>query len=237
MLQALQRMLQNLRNMARNPQRGRKGQHPAAKIMRDLQGLIQRQQQLMDRTFREGQRRGQQGQQGQQGKQGQQGQQGQNGRFAQEQEALRRSLGSIMRRLDEMLGRIPGQFGRAEREMRGAGNSLRQGDPRGAVPRQGRALDHLRQGGRQAMQQMMRRFGNRLGIMRSRPAWRRGDRRDPFGRPRDGSGGADTSTVKIPKESEVQRAREIIEELRRRAGERERPKIEREYIDRLLRQF
>ncbi len=237
MLQALQRMLQNLRNMARNPQRGRQGQHPAAKIMRDLQGLIQRQQQLMDRTFREGQRRGQQGQQGQQGKQGQQGQQGQNGRFAQEQEALRRSLGSIMRRLDEMLGRIPGQFGRAEREMRGAGNSLRQGDPRGAVPRQGRALDHLRQGGRQAMQQMMRRFGNRLGIMRSRPAWRRGDRRDPFGRPRDGSGGADTSTVKIPKESEVQRAREIIEELRRRAGERERPKIEREYIDRLLRQF
>ena len=50
-------------------------------------------------------------------------------------------------------------------------------------------------------------------------------------------GGVDTSTVKIPKESEVQRAREIIEELRRRAGERERPKIEREYIDRLLRQF
>ncbi|HUT49055.1 MAG TPA: TIGR02302 family protein [Alphaproteobacteria bacterium] len=236
MLQALQRMLQNLRNMARNPQ-SRQGQHPAAKIMRDLQGLIQRQQGLMDQTFRQGQRRGQQGRQGQQGQQGKQGQRGQGQQFAREQEALRRGLGSIMRRLDEMLGRIPGQFGRAEREMRGAGNALRQGDPRGAVPRQGRALDHLRQGGRQAMQRLMRRFGNRMGIMRSRPAWRRGDRRDPFGRPRDGSGGADTSTVKIPKETEVQRAREIIEELRRRAGERERPKIEREYIDRLLRQF
>jgi uncharacterized protein (TIGR02302 family) len=236
MLQALRRMLENLRNMARN-QQGRQGQHPASKLMRDLQSLIQRQQGLMDRTFRQGQRQDQQGQQGQQGRQGQQGQQGQNGQFAREQEALRRDLGSIMRRLDEMLGRIPGQFGRAEREMRGAGDALRQGDPRDAVPRQGRALDHLRQGGRQAMQQLMQRFGNRLGIMRSRPAWRRGDRRDPFGRPRDGAGGADTSTVKIPTQSDVQRAREIIEELRRRAGERERPKIERDYIDRLLRQF
>jgi uncharacterized protein (TIGR02302 family) len=232
MLQALRRMLQNLRNMARNPQ-SRQGNHPAAKIMRDLQNLIQRQQRLMDRTFRQGQQQSGRPRDGQRdGKQGQQSQ-----GFAKEQEALRRGLGSLMRRLDEMLGRIPGQFGRAEREMRGAGNALRRGDPRGAVPRQGRALEHLRQGGRQAMRSLMRRFGNRLGIMRSRPAWRRGDRRDPFGRPRDGSGGADTSTVKIPKDSEIQRAREIIEELRRRAGERERPKIEREYIDRLLRQF
>jgi len=227
MLQALRQMLQNLRNMARNP--GRKGKHPAAKVMRDLQNLIQRQQRLMDRTFREGQR--------QRGRQDESKKGGQSKGFAKEQEALRRGLGSIMRRLDEMMGRIPGQLGRAEREMRGAGTQLGRGNPRGAVPPQGRALEHLRRGGRQAMQRLMRRFGNRMGTMRRRPGWRRGDRRDPFGRPRDGTGGADTSTVKIPKESEVQRAREIIEELRRRAGERQRPKIEREYIDRLLRQF
>jgi hypothetical protein len=43
--------------------------------------------------------------------------------------------------------------------------------------------------------------------------------------------------VKIPSEQELQRAREILNELRRRAGERERPEIEREYIERLLERF
>ena len=37
--------------------------------------------------------------------------------------------------------------------------------------------------------------------------------------------------------AELQRAREIMDELRRRAGERQRPKFERDYIDRLLRRF
>jgi hypothetical protein len=35
----------------------------------------------------------------------------------------------------------------------------------------------------------------------------------------------------------VQRAKKLIDELRRRSGDRERPKIERDYIERLLRQF
>jgi hypothetical protein len=36
---------------------------------------------------------------------------------------------------------------------------------------------------------------------------------------------------------EMQRAREILQELRRRAGEIDRPQFERDYIDRLLRRF
>jgi hypothetical protein len=35
----------------------------------------------------------------------------------------------------------------------------------------------------------------------------------------------------------MQKAREILDELRRRAGERDRPQIERDYIDRLLQRF
>lgn len=157
--------------------------------------------------------------------------------MAGEQEALRRGLGGVMRRLDELLGKIPGNLGRAEREMRGAGQALRRGQPDRAVTPQGRALQQLRSGSRQAMQRLMQRFGQRLGMTRGRPGWRRGDRRDPFGRQRQGTGGTNPSDVKIPEESELQRAREIIEELRRRAGERERPKLERDYIDRLLRRF
>jgi uncharacterized protein DUF4175 len=35
----------------------------------------------------------------------------------------------------------------------------------------------------------------------------------------------------------MQKAREILDELRRRAGERDRPQFERDYIDRLLQRF
>ena len=61
--------------------------------------------------------------------------------------------------------------------------------------------------------------------------------RDPAGRPLNGLGGLDGRDVSIPQASDVQRSREILDELIRRAGERFRPLIERDYIERLLRRF
>lgn len=60
--------------------------------------------------------------------------------------------------------------------------------------------------------------------------------RDPLGRPLPGGPGDDGST-RIPSQPELQRARQILDELRRRAGEADRPEMEREYLRRLLRQF
>jgi hypothetical protein len=60
---------------------------------------------------------------------------------------------------------------------------------------------------------------------------------DPLGRPLPSTGNANSEDVRIPDDIEMQRAREILQELRRRAGEIERPQIERDYIDRLLRRF
>jgi hypothetical protein len=55
---------------------------------------------------------------------------------------------------------------------------------------------------------------------------------------RDGNGMDDfLGNVEIPDQPDMQRAQEILEELRRRASERSRPKLEREYIERLLKQF
>jgi hypothetical protein len=45
------------------------------------------------------------------------------------------------------------------------------------------------------------------------------------------------SSVKIPDEIDMQRAREILEELRRRLGETGRPPVELEYLERLLKRF
>ena len=49
--------------------------------------------------------------------------------------------------------------------------------------------------------------------------------------------GSKTTEVKVPDQIDVQRAREILEELRRRIGESTRPPIELEYLERLLRRF
>ena len=62
--------------------------------------------------------------------------------------------------------------------------------------------------------------------------------RDPLGR---AAGGLwpmyDDGRVEIPDEDDVQKARGILRELYRRAAERNRPKPEQEYIERLLRRF
>ena len=60
---------------------------------------------------------------------------------------------------------------------------------------------------------------------------------DPLGRPMRGHDLADDLSVKIPGEIDVQRARRILEELRRRFADPERPKLELDYIERLLREF
>jgi hypothetical protein len=60
---------------------------------------------------------------------------------------------------------------------------------------------------------------------------------DPLGRPLRGRDYGDDTTVKVPGEIDVQRARRILEELRRRFGESFRPQLELEYIERLLQGF
>ncbi len=248
---AARQMLAELQNLLENLQAGRMGQPPpqfrqGMQMLDALQELIQGQQELLDRTYGEAQRRadqqgGQQPQQGQDGtQQGQrQGQQGgqQGGQDSVEtalQEALRRQLGEIMRQLGEVTGEIPRQFGRAEGAMRRSTDALRSDQPGAAVPPQTEALDQLREGARAATEQLMQQFGGmQAGLQRGRPSMQFGQR-DPLGRRTEGNQGMTQGDVEIPTESDVQRARRILEELRRRAGERERPPVERDYIDRLL---
>ena len=64
-----------------------------------------------------------------------------------------------------------------------------------------------------------------------------GNRLDPLGRGLLGRGFQDDSRTAIPDEADVQRSREILDELYRRAGEFQRPALERDYIERLLKRF
>ncbi len=165
------------------------------------------------------------------------------GDAAGEQDALRHGLGDIMRQLGEGSGEIPEPFGRAERAMRDATQALRRSRPSQAIGPQTEALDQLQQAAREFAQQLQQRFGNGWG---GQPDGRMGatDRdqqgrlnRDPFGRPMSNNGTFDQGDVKIPDENILQKSRRILDELRRRAGERDRPAIELDYIDRLLKRF
>ena len=253
LLSQLQNMLENLR-MARPGQMPQQGSSEAQQMMRNMRELMQRQQQLLDRSFRAQQQQGQQGRMGQRGQQpGQQpGQQqggdqpdpnGQLGDAAGQQEGLRRTLGDMMRRLGDGLGDIPEPLGRAERAMRDATEALQRRQPGEAIGPQTEALDQLQQAARDFAQQMQRRMqgqwgnpnddevGATDGVPRDRVE------RDPLGRPLSNNGTYDQGDVKIPDQNTLQKAREILDELRRRAGERFRPEIELDYIDRLLKRF
>jgi hypothetical protein len=63
------------------------------------------------------------------------------------------------------------------------------------------------------------------------------ERTDPLGRPVRSREYGDDFTVKVPGEIDVQRARRVLEELRRRLGDPNRPRLELDYLERLLKDF
>jgi uncharacterized protein (TIGR02302 family) len=222
LLSQLQEMLENLQAMPLDAPTD-PATAEAMQMLDDMDGLARRQQQLLDQTFRHAQELGE----------GQQMQGGDPG--AAEQEALRRELGEIMRRYGEMMGDIPRSLGRAERAMRDATQALQQGQPGEAVDPQSEALGELQKGlqdmATAMMEQLQQQAGRRPGQVPS------GQGRDPLGRDENGMGAIDTTDVEIPEQSDIQRARQLIDELRRRSGDRARPRIERDYIERLLKRF
>jgi uncharacterized protein (TIGR02302 family) len=232
LLAQLQEMLENLQAgmMAQAPE----GSEQAMKMMNELNDLMRTQQQLLDRSFRRSQQSDQQS--GQPGEMSQEQQEQQNAIDSAAQEALRQRLGDLMRQLGDMSGNIPRPLGEAERSMKGAVQSLDQQQPGPASEQQGNALDALQRSAQAMAEQFQRQFG-RLPGQDDQGLDRFGNRRDPFGRTRPQGNFEDTGDVQIPTKSDVQRAREILDELRRRAGERTRPAPERDYIDRLLRRF
>jgi uncharacterized protein (TIGR02302 family) len=239
MLSQLQDMLENLR-MAR-PGDQQHAPSEAGQMMRGLQDMMQRQQQLLDRSFRaQRQMNGGKDQNGQQP--GDEDSLDNLGAAAGQQDDLRHALGDIMRHLGADAGDIPDALGRAERAMRDATGALQRGDPGAAIGAQTDALDQLQQGAREFAQQLRDHMQNGWETQGDDPGAYGNDppdmgNRDPFGRALSGNNLFDQGDVQIPDEGILQKSREILDELRRRAGERARPTIELDYIERLLRRF
>lgn len=238
---AARQMLSQLRNMLENLRRG--GQRQSAQsqqmmnMMNQLGEMIAKQQQLLDETFqqqREQQRQGQlEGQQQGQPNQGQ-GERGQNGQgrlsdLQGRQKALEQQLQKLLDELRSMGAKPPGQLQGARRAMGEAEQELGAENLGPATDQQTLALDQMRQGAQQMAQQMMQGMQRGMQIGRSN--------RDPLGRQQSNGSPEPERSGMVPGKIDTQRAREILEELRRRLSEPSRPAIELDYIERLLRQF
>jgi len=227
LLSQLEDILRNLQPGMAQQQQGSPRDSPLGKMLDQLSDLMRRQQQLMDDTQRSQQDYG--------GKDNQQ--QGQQG--LSDLGDRQRGLGEMLQDLMEQFGKngmqAPRSFGQAGKEMRGAEGSLRQGNQPGALGQQGEALSKLREGAQGLARQMMQQGQGQQGNQ-GRHGEARGDDRDPLGRPLPNHG-ADYGPERnmLPSELAIQRAREILEQLRSRAGESGLPSLERDYIDRLLR--
>jgi len=144
-------------------------------------------------------------------------------------QALADPQAELSDRLDEISGGLPDgetsddaldALQAAQDAMEDAVRALGEGDGEQALSNQDGALSSLRQAAQAAAEALERELSQE------------GEGQDPLGR--DGTGEGDTD---IPSEAERQRARDILEELRRRAAERNRPQEELDYIDRLLERF
>jgi len=258
---AIEQLQQGRLSRMESPER-RQQREQGQQMMGTVNDMLQRQGQLMDRSHQRAEQERQQRQppRGQQQRpQAQQApQQRQRAAEAQldqrQQQALRRALGELMEQFADMTGEVPESLGEADRAMRDAADALGKGDNQRAQSAQQRAIEALQRGGREMQNQMAGMMGlmepgdagddpggdnTEMGGDTSGEGRELGQGRDPLGRPRrDQVGGRDEgSDVRVPEEMELQRTREIQEELRRRAGERDRPQPELEYIDRLLRRF
>ncbi len=178
---------------------------------------------------------------------------------ARTQRALHRALDALKDGLAQSGRQKPHSLDDASQAMQDAAGALSAAHEAEARDAIARAIAALQQGGQEMSRQQGQGSGTGMQLSLS-PGGRRGDgqgedgqgedgqeepgdghggqRRDPFGRPVDGSGTmADDPGLRVPDRMEEARSRAIQEELRRRGADRGRPKGELDYIGRLLKPF
>lgn len=171
--------------------------------------------------------------------------------LADRQHALRRDL----ERQRGLMPRLDGEAARqAERALEGAGEAmdgaeqaLKDGDLGGALDRQADAIAALREGMRHLGEALAEEGGQGQTGQGAQGMERRGDAmgghgerelpRDPLGRATGEGSRIGTDSDLLKGDDIYRRARDLLDEIRRRTAERSRPEPERDYLRRLLDRF
>ena len=229
-----QQMLQMLANILNNmdvqlsEQQGQPGEGEGDEQMQEsvdqLSETMGEQRALRDQTQQQRQEQQSQGGGGEQ-RGGQGGDE-----LAERQAEIRQGLAQAQRMADEAGAAPSDDLNTAGEAMRRAEDALRQGDFEGAEAAQSAALEQLREGA-EALAAELRARGREGGQQGEA-----GSGRDPLGRATSGSADGGDET-RVPTQGDPVRAREIFDEIRRRAQDPNRPAAEREYLRRLLDRF
>lgn len=163
------------------------------------------------------------------------------GSLAERQRALRNELDRQSRNLPN----VGGEAGEAAREsldragraMDGAEQALRGNDLAEAIDQQAEAMDALRDGMRNMGEAMAEAEREQRGGQGQEMGRAGGERRDPLGRDSGTSGQTGTDENLLQGEDVYRRARDLLDEIRRRSGEGARPEEELDYLRRLLERF
>jgi len=213
LLAFLQNLLENMQVTPGSGQAMSQSDKALSDAIQNLGDLMGRQRQLLDKTYRQ-----------QEGNP--QPNDGSPKDLAQQQGQLRQDLDKVLKGLQGNAP-PPQSLGSAGREMGEAQGHLGERDMQSAGEAQKNALDALREGTDKLAEELSNRMGQGPGQAAGNT--------DPLGRAQGGQGLG--NGVKVPDKSDLARARAILEELRKRAAERGRPKEELDYLDRLLKQF
>jgi uncharacterized protein (TIGR02302 family) len=149
------------------------------------------------------------------------------------QSELQKDLDGLQKKLSDMgMKPMPG-FKDAGKEMGESADALGKSQGQRSADAQGRALEALRKGAGDLMQQLSEAGKNGPQGM-PMPGNQQAEGNDPLGR-RSGQLGSEVDDqVKVPDQIDVQRAREILDAIRRKLGDGPASIIEKEYLERLL---
>ena len=235
-LQALRDMLNALKNS--DPSASAAASAMQQKL-NDMAGLMREQQKLMDETFQARNRQRQQQQGGKAGGNDAQALQ----QLQQQQGTLREKLGKLRDGLPALPGKSPDgkpsedSLGAAEGAMGGAEERLQQNAPADALPNQGQALEQMRKGA-QTLMKALNGKGNAQG---GQYGYNQGEQEGNLDAPAqynpfsDGTESNDNNVV--PDEAQRKTIQDILDEVKRRLSEQNRPREERDYLERLISPF
>ena len=146
--------------------------------------------------------------------------------LAEAQSRLKTALGQVLKGLGANHAKIPESLNDAAKAMGKAAEEL--------------FARHLYDAGtaqKQALLDLQKGIANLAEQAGSGVAGTASENQDPFGRPQGAQGAISGENLQLPDKSTLKRARQILQELRKRAGESGRSREELDYIDRLLKEF
>lgn len=180
--------------------------------LKDLQKVIDQQQELLDKTRSLADKKTETAQ----------------------EKAQQDAIGNSLKKIQQPGGKAQAPLEKAGTSMGQSSEKLGQNMPGGAIPHEQDALDALREGRKQMQESLKQKMQGMTGMsMGSAPR-----PYDPLGRgkPENGRNMFDEK-VEIPSGAQRKKADEILKVIRERSGDLNRPLNEREYYQRLLRQW